>query len=277
VPADGAADAKPQAAVVAAPAKPPERPARFTTIEEEEARRAAQHRRSWLVLAGQLAVLAAVLAGMGGVAYYLSRPRSADELYQKITSRPNIDNPDSLTSVSNEIDEFVKRYPNDPRASEMRGYQGQVALLRLERRLQHSPSDIADPSLLPIEQMYLRAMSRAKESPEEAATKLQALIDLHPPGARLDAGHGADERSAAVVQRAQRRLDVIRAEIAEQTERERVALVERMAAAGRLADAKPQAAAAMYRAIVELYGESAWAKEIVAEAQRRLGELEKKE
>ena len=49
-----------------------------------------------------------------------------------------------------------------------------------------------------------------------------------------------------------------------------------MNAAERLSATKPQEAAAMYGAIVDLFGDSAWAKDIVAEARQRLSELERR-
>jgi len=276
-PSDGKIVAKPQAASVVAVPKAPERPTRFTTVEEDEARRAAQHQRSWLLLAGQLAAFVAVLAGLGGVAYYLSRPPSADQLYRAVTSRANIESPDSLVNVEDQVDEFLKLYAADPRAAEMQQIQEQIALDKMERKLLRASGGSADPSLLPVEQMYVRAMNAAQDNPAATAAMLQSLVDLHPADAPHDGGGDADERTEVVVQLARRRLEKLRSEIDQQTKRERAALVERMEAATRLADAKPQAAAAMYRAMVDLYGESPWAKDLVAEARQRLTELEKKE
>ncbi|MEX0643041.1 MAG: serine/threonine-protein kinase [Pirellulales bacterium] len=265
------------AVVAAAPPKAPDRPARFTTVEEEEARRAAQHQRSWLLLAGQLAVFAAVLAGLGGAAWYLSRPRSADAIYQAVVSRTNAKNADSLVNASSDIDEFVERYPADPRADKMRGYQDQIALDRAERKLQRTAEGSTDPSLLPIEQNYLRAMSMTEESPEQAAAMLQALLDLHPAGAALVGEKDADERTAAIVHLARRRLKKLRAEIGSQAKRESEAFAERMKAAEQLANTDPKTAARMFRAMIELYGEKPWASNRVETARARLAELEEQE
>src|SRR4051812_36217211 len=53
-------------------------PTRFTTLEDEEARRQSQFHKSWIVTMTQVAALLAVITAIGGMAYYASRPPSAD-------------------------------------------------------------------------------------------------------------------------------------------------------------------------------------------------------
>jgi serine/threonine-protein kinase len=269
----------------------PERPAHFTTIAEEDARRRLEQQRSWIMVAAQLALLVAVLAGMGALALYLSKPPSADDLYQTITSQVDSEDEASLAEVSREIDEFLRRYPHDPRAAELAQYQEQIALNRLERRLQREARGAsgAGATLIPVELLYLEAKKTADDSPARAAAMLQSLIDLYqPPASRrndskpapgsatdADPHHDHAARTAAVVQLARRQLDQLQSEMAKQRAAQLAELDERMNVAQRLAASDARHAAAMYRAIVDLYQNEAWARDIVAEARRRLDRITK--
>ena len=96
---------------------------------------------------------------------------------------------------------------------------------------------------------------------------LQSIVDLYGP----DAGNKEKAQVAAVVQLANRRLEALQAQIVEQHEGQK----ERLAAAARLSESDPPQAAAMYRAIIELHADDAWAADVVSEARSRLGEQEK--
>jgi hypothetical protein len=271
------------------PQLPSEPTARFTTIEEEEIRLRSQNQRSWLLVAAQLGGLVAVLASLTGVALYLSRPQSADKLYASIDARVEGDDDASLGKVENEVNEFLRRFPEDPRADVLRSYQERIELDKLERRLQRlTRGGGINTSLLPAEQLYLQAVGRFASFPDESLAMLEALVDLY--GAEKSAGATADladgakkgpeldaaNRTADVVQLAKRRLKPMQADIARQREQQVTALEERLAAAERLSAKNPQQAAAMYRAILKLHENNEWAEKVVETARSRLAKLETK-
>jgi serine/threonine-protein kinase len=271
------------------PQLPPESTARFTTVEEEELRLRRQNQRSWPQVAAQLGGLVAVLAGIVGAALYLSRPPSADNLYASIDARVEGDDDVSLARVENQVNAFLHRFPDDPRANVLRNYQERIELDKLERRLQRlTRGGGINPSLLPAEQLYLQAIGRFASTPDESLAMLESLVDLY--GAELPAGVTADSargvpngaeqdaanRTADVVQLAQRRLKPMRADIARQQKQQLAALEERLAAAERLSATNPQQAAAMYRAILKLHASNKWAEKVVETARGRLAKLEAK-
>jgi serine/threonine-protein kinase len=279
LPTDGAA---PQSAA---------RAARFTTVEAEEAQRRAEQQRSWITVALQLAGLATVLGGMTALAFYLSRPPSADELYRTIKSTSSSDDDASLGNVEREINEFLKMYPNDSRAAELVRYREEVMLDKAERRLQREArgGGGAEQELLPAEQLYLRAVNMANESPEAAAATLKSLMDLygadvtHREGSQATDGRtteirspDANKRVKIVVQLAKRRLAASQATIARQREVQLADLKERVQAAKDLVESDPQRAAAMYQAIVDLHANDSWAVDIVQEARSQLDKVEGK-
>jgi serine/threonine-protein kinase len=261
---------------VEAPVPPAaERPTRFTTIEEEESRLHAEYRRPWLVVGAQLGALAMVLAGIVAATIYLSRPPSADELYQSITADIERDDDASLSTVASEMHEFLKRFPNDKRATELEQYKERVELDRLHRKLHRQARErgAIDPELLPLEQLYLRAMKLAESSPDEAIARLQALADLYRPGG----SNGKDDQASMIARLAGRQLTVLREQVAAQRASQLALLKERLVAAEQLAPTDPRQATAMYRAIIELHAADAWADGIVAQARTRLAELESKQ
>jgi hypothetical protein len=226
------------------------------------------------MIAAQLAGLAAVLAAMGAFALYLSRPPSADELYSTVSERGTGDNEAPLGSVEREINKFLELYPQDPRAEELQRYKGRIDLDKLERKLRREARDSgsADPSLLPVEQLYLRAAGMAENSPDEALALFQSLIDLYGPSI----GDGDNNDVSAIVQLAKQRLAGLRSDLTKLHERQLSALAERLDVAQQLSTTDSAKAAAMYRAIIDLHQSNTWANEVVAQARTRLVELEKR-
>jgi eukaryotic-like serine/threonine-protein kinase len=267
---------------------PADRPAHFVTMEEEEARRREQHQRSWVLVAIQLVLLASILAAMAAIALYLARPRTADDLYATITAKISASDEASLIGAENEIIEFLNRYSDDPRSVELQRYKGRIESSKLERKLQRQArgNGITDPSLLPAEQLYLKAADLVDRSPDTAIAMLQSLIDLYGATSAGESTTGLHkkidrktreeaDRTANVVQLAQRKLATLRADLAEQRRQLLTTLGERLDAAGQLTKTNRQQAAAVYRAIINLHQDDSWATGIVEQARNRLAELEK--
>jgi serine/threonine-protein kinase len=259
------------ATVETAPPPPLERPTRFTTLEDEEARLRAQQQRPWLLMAAQLAALVAVLAGMVGLAFYLSRAPSADALYEAVTGSEGEERP-PLSMVENQINEFLAMYPDDPRAPELERYKNRIELDKLERRLRRESRDggAADPSLLPAEQLYLQAADVAATSPDRAVAMLESLVNLYGPHANES---DEDDRASAVVALAKRRLATLKGDVEKLHERQIASLKERLNVAEGLSKSDAKSAAAMYQAILDLHSGDPWAAQIVGTAKRRLAEV----
>jgi serine/threonine-protein kinase len=265
------------------------RPTRFTTVEEEEALHRAQQQRSWLMMAGQLAATAVVLGTIGGIAWHLSRPPSADKLYASVMWRIDSDEGGSLIRVENEVNDFIARYPQDPRTGQFERYKERIELDKLEHKLQRKARGNAalDPSLLPPEQLYLRAAGMADSAPDKALALLESMVNLYGaadsadtsavqgPAGKKDPGHENVARTADVVQLARRRIETMRADLNRQRERELASLNERLAAAEKLATKDAARAAAIYQAIIDLHQGDSWAESVVAQARSRMAELKK--
>jgi hypothetical protein len=258
----------------------------FTTVEEDIARQREQQSRPWSAALAPLVGLTLVVGAIAGLALYLFRPLTADQLYAVIATHIEADDADS---VRDEIGEFIERFPNDSRTPKLQEQQQRIDLDRMHRRLllQARRGGLSDPSLLPVEVLYLEAMNAAQSSPEAAIAKLESLVRLYgtaetgmaadatkdaPTGTSHRKQQDTDERRALCVQLAVRQLELLRDDLTRQVPRQLAAVRERLAAADRLAETDPRLAAEMYRAIIDLYGDRAWAAEVVAEAQQRLEE-----
>jgi hypothetical protein len=265
-----------------------ERRARFTTVEEDEARQRAEHQRSWSMVAAQLAALVVVLAGMAAVAMYVSRPYSANRLYELIMSRKNAPDEATLAFAERDITEFLQRFPSDPRAAAIAGLHRQIRLDKADRRLQREArtGGNRDQPQLPAEREYLRAVNLANENPDAAIAMLKSLIDLYGPAAgselptaetpRDSADKKVEARISTVVQLARRRLESLQQEWFEQSAAQRAAISDRLEAADRLSGTDPHRAAAIYQAIIDLYQREEWGKELVEQARKRLAALNPK-
>lgn len=245
---------------------------RFTTVEEEEAQKHSMGRDSIWVLLAQWGGLLVVLAGLAAGIWYASRPPSADQLYSSVQSA--IDNDDSLSSVSREIEQFLAQFPSDERIEEMSGYHRQLELERMGRslRLNARRNRAGENSLLAVERLYLEAMDLAKTNPQRAAAKLQQVIALFD-GASNDTDDPQEaERITDCLALAKQQLADLQLTSSKFAKSEISELRSRLDAARELALDDPDRAKEMAAAIVELYGDQAWAEPIVSDAKALLEE-----
>jgi serine/threonine protein kinase len=248
------------------------RPSVFTTVEEELARQKLQQSRSWTAVVAPLATLVIAIATLGAFFLYLSRPATSEELYSKISKRVDADDAESMRLVEREIMEFLDRFPEDERSTELREYQQRLELERLHRQLQRHRGGVADPKLLPVETLYLDAMSSAATAPDTAIAKLRSLVKLY--GTNPKSTDSSD-RTALCVQLAERQLKQLEDDYAKLTKRQLAAIEERLNVAKQAASTDTETARNIYSAIVELYGHQPWAASAVATAQHQLEQLPK--
>ena len=116
------------------------------------------------MLAPQTLALVAALALLIAGGWYLMRPESADALYARIEAAATDGDIDTLKAVRRDMDAFLERYPDDPRADQVRGYEEEVQ--------QSSP----------IQRAFAEAKRYVLVSPEQALVRFQALIDVYDDG-----------------------------------------------------------------------------------------------
>ena len=260
---DGAPAAAPRTTVTSPP-----RPSRFTTVDEDAARRAREDQGQPWSLALQLGGLAAALALLGWGGWRLTRPETADDVYASIAERVEQEGLEDLRAVGNDIAEFLARFPDDPRAAEVSSYADELELQRMERQLRVRATLSGSTERHPVATVFGAAMALEDADPARAVTMLEDLMTVYPLEGAAAAGLSAEQRAYLTL--AQREVVKLRQRADLEATELLPPLRDRMLVAERLEASAPEQAAAMYRAIVNLFEAKPWASELVAEARRRL-------
>jgi serine/threonine-protein kinase len=254
----------------------PERKTHFTAVSEAEIKRRGRAGdaeeslpRNWIT-AGVLLVGALVI--LGSVVIYAIQPPSADSLYRQVQKAAEQGGP-ALVGVESEMGRFLALHPGDPRADEIRSWQQDLELYRLERRfeLRARRSDgVAD--LLPIERAYFEAQQLIARDPEAALARMQAIVAVF--GNEPDASLNKLQQAAArqTLELARKQAEALEKTVEQFKSDERLAIKQQLERANQLAVKDRQAATQIWQGIVTLYGEKAWAKDLVEQAAANLAD-----
>jgi hypothetical protein len=204
----------------------------------------------WLLLLAFAAVLSLAVAGT----YYALKPPTADQLYTTINF--GADRPEQL---SNELAQFLKLYPDDPRAAKVSEIRDQGEAIKKFRQLALR-RNLPKSNLTPLERDFIDVVDDALNDPAAGYSRLEAFITLH--SAQPNANASAAELVAlAKTLGAKIKTDASRKEL---WDRQRIQqLLQR-------AQSSPEEAADIYRSIITLYESQDWAREEVETARKRL-------
>ncbi len=268
------ADAEPIPSLAPEPALP--RPAHFTTVTQSELRHRDDSRDAdeqtlagWLRI-GLLFVALLLVGGM--IAYFATRPLSADQVYNRVKGVADEGDTQALIELEPDVQRFLEVFPDDGRAAEMRQFQEEIELYRLQRRFELRARRLGTTDALsPIERVYLDAVRLAPTDPDAALLKFQALVDVY--------DNSQDKEETPLQARTnQQCIDLARKQVErliESTKRmnlqQRKMIRQQLDQAMTLAKSDPLAAEKTFRGIVELYGGRTWAQDLVQEARGQLG------
>jgi serine/threonine-protein kinase len=241
-------------------------PDRFVTLEEEERERELRQRTERAPVVAQIVLLAASLVGLIALVAYFMQPPSADELYEQIQALATDENPDRLLEATADVQRFLKRFPDEPRAEQLRKYQDEIDLLKLERKFARRSRQLTrDSSLLPIERDYIEAINQISIDPQRTADELRALISVH--GTSPPKG----ERVGQVLEVARRQLAQLDRQARDQAGAYLAVIDGSLKRAGELKTKDRAGAEEIWRSIITLYGDKPWAASRVQKAREELG------
>ncbi len=154
----------------------PERQPHYTPVSEADCRSTiedtgrAQHR-----LKDRLGtvMLATGLVAIVGIVIYLLIPESADSLYKRIASLSQ----EQALSVEygQHMEEFLERFPDDPRAQEVDGLSKQLRCVWLRDELSNKVRDLTEE-----EQLYLQGMQLANDDRwQDARESFQEIVNRY--------------------------------------------------------------------------------------------------
>src|SRR5262249_27078421 len=159
---------------------------------------------------------------------------------------------------------FLTLYPNDPRSTEMEEYRDELDRYRLERRFElRARRSEGLEGLSPIERAYLEAVKVAASDPEQALAKFEALVAVFdgPPDTPLRAADRRTYQQGRDLARGQ--IERLRQSVRKMNAEDETALRRQLARANELASTDRATAEKIWRGIITLYGEKAWAKQLV--------------
>jgi eukaryotic-like serine/threonine-protein kinase len=242
--------------------------AHFVPVAEEDLDQKETGEASSPIFAWQTGILVAALLAVGwGIWYYL-QPPSADRLYQRIQSASQEGSIGALLLAESDVNEFLNRYGNDPRAQEIRRYGREIDIHKLELKFKRASGG---GQLLPVQRACFEALSYEESNPELCMEKLQQLIDLYGYSKKEESGPTGD-----CVTWARRKLKQMNEALVGHTADDLKLIDTRLDEADGLAKSNLQHAREIYQAVIGLYAGKPWAAEAVRRAEAGLEKLKAK-
>jgi serine/threonine protein kinase len=262
-----------------APALPPERSSHFTTVDEAELRQ--RHRspdadesspKIWLTAALLFVTAAAII---GGLVFVATRPPSADKLFERVKAAADSGEVTGLAQAEADIDSFLAHFAADPRAEEMRSWKEEIDLSRREKQFQAvGRLRKRVGNLTPVERAFSEAMELERTDPEAALARFAAIVAVYQ-GAADPAASPLDQGvQNQTVELAAKQVERLKASIATLNGEQRASLRQQLERANELAEEDRAAAERIWRGIVTLYRDKAWAKDLVEQAEAKLATTE---
>ena len=150
---------------------------RFVSVEEFD--RVAHQKNAQLrwkrIRTDTLVTSVSVLLALAAI-YWITRPETADQLFEAITEETQKSEPD-LRRIRSELEQFLTRFPADERAESVASHQQQLRVTILEARMRRRVLGSRDVPA--IERDYRAALAREAESPSSALSALQAVRTVY--------------------------------------------------------------------------------------------------
>lgn len=233
----------------------------FTSMAELARRERQSERSSIPLMVLQASGLLVTLLLLASVVWWMLRPASADKLYKRI----QLASEDEMRNAEPDVATFLERYPDDPRAEEVAAYQEEMVLQQTQRRLKARSKMIGSKGgMLPIERMYVAAITHTDSNPERAISELSALVDMY------DGDLNLSIEQQRCLKLARQQIKRLEEEIYGYAPDDLTALEERLARANEVKETDPERARRIWQAIVRLAGNRPWAAKVVAEAKASL-------
>jgi len=215
----------------------------------------------WPYVAGLAFVVALAVVG---IIFVLMQAPDADTLYETIAARA--DNP---SAVKQEIKEFLERFPDDVRASQVQYMLFQADSRQHIRRLELKAKLSGPVKLLPIENAFLMALRDREIDPSITLIRLQAVAQMYESNQDDMTLDGMQCLSAILGQ-----INLLTPIVEEYESNHRAAMEATLKNAQQLTASDPLAAKRACQGVIEVYRDKAWAQDLVEQATERLKEAE---
>ena len=260
----------------------------FRTVQDKDRQRSiwgqepqeAESNHFWHIVS--VVALAATLLAAIGTSLWLMQPPTAEALFNTIEEARAAAGNDTL--IRNRGEQFVKLYPDDPRAAEVEQWLADLEIKQhANRLLPRLQDDAKGPgglgNLTPMEQAFVEAMLEPDELRRQQ--QLEHWLAVYGQGpiatdetvqakVSRDSRH-AVERHSVMITAAQEHLQSLRSNLADAAARKVAELEQRLQWAEE--NLPPEQERRLLQGVIALYADKSWAQGVIAEAQQRLSEL----
>ncbi|TWT90708.1 Serine/threonine-protein kinase PrkC [Pseudobythopirellula maris] len=224
----------------------------------------------WRAALGPLVLLLLVIGATAIGYHYWTRPTPREWLYQRIAhdARSDEGGPSTLAS----IDEFLERFPQDPRRDQLGEWRREISLNRLERRL--AIARLGQPTETPLESsaarlLYQRAETIAQRDPAAGIAAFEGAAALLSVDAAADPAEAEEGGEAAgYAELAEREAQALRERLRAEGAVLRELAHRRLTHARSIVDSDPNEAKRIAEGLVALYGDDPDAQSLVNDARR---------
>lgn len=234
----------------------------------------------WRPLLGPLFVFLLALSMLGGIAWWWTRPLTADQLYDRIAASHEAESNDSKTRDA--ISTFRREFSEDPRNAEIIEWEQALELRLLRNRLALGRVlALRRGKAVPaMEILYQQAIGIAERDSLEGAEAFQQLVTL------LEGPNGFPKADNAINEAKQRRIytQLARKEaekygrMVEQEEEQLLKFAaERLASAKAVSEEDSEQAKQMVEAILEILPQTDSTASVLDQANRLLDQLDTSE
>ena len=178
-------------------------PTVYTEVSEEAAKAVDDEEARTVDWSSRLSTVAvaATLVGLLALAWFLSRPPTPDALYSEIAAVTAQRKFDEFVNVRGDIDEFLERFPDDPRCEIVRNWREDHQWYKLWRRLERQVRRLGELELLePCRELFVRAARSDNANDRSQAIAHYELL-------LRDCGAGDDREIAECLAAARHRLE----------------------------------------------------------------------
>ncbi len=248
----------------------PKGPSHFTEIDSDEPRpylssasdADVQKGSDWAHIASVVGLVLLLMASIG-FGWWMMRPRSPDTLYDLVIAAADSGDDSELLAIQDIVEEFVERFPNDPRRAELELLGNEAELIRWTRILrQRANRRGGADEMSAIEQGFLECMNARGQDPSRGKELTAAFIGVFGQAASLSQ---SDQRLVRLAKYSLSRLDLVSAKPIPAASRELEDLIRQVE--GTVPSHK---LSEFYAHLNKLYGNKPWARQHLNRLQQRL-------
>lgn len=217
----------------------------------------------WMHYGSILGMIAVLLISIV-FGWWMLRPSTADQLYERIMTSVETGNELDLLAAREDIKEFADRFPEDERVLELKSIDDEAELARVNRNLvRRAAKSGGSDSLSPIEQAFLDCMKARETNFQLAQKKLDAFLRVF---GILENLPKSDQRLVELARFAEQTSEPKNLTSPAAAELEAaIRAAEKSLAPDRLGD--------YYRSVLILYGEKPWAAELLTRVRANLAKV----